>query len=171
MWTVPFIDTIFQIYLYCWRYICWIKVLLWETFIRYIYIFFFFSFPVYSILQQHYDSSVDWWFWNVSACELAGVRPDKGRVDFQVEDSHWPSDIRKWLLLKPGGFPNLAGPRTLLRDPWLQKWLGRCMTGTSSIAHRNPVVSSRQMKHLHHPQKDVRHRIDICMRYDSIHIL
>lgn len=60
--------------------------------------------------------------------------------DFQVEGGHWPSGLgtRKRLLLDPGGFPNLAGPRTLLRDR-LQKWLGRCMTRASPYH----IVSSK----------------------------
>ncbi|KYQ56517.1 hypothetical protein ALC60_04594 [Trachymyrmex zeteki] len=63
---------------------------------------------------------------------IADLTSSKLAQDFQVEGGHWPSGlgIRKRLLLDPGGFPNLADPRTLLHGP-LQKWLGRCMTRVS----------------------------------------
>lgn len=51
----------------------------------------------------------------ISVFELAVVRSE-----CRVEDSHWPSDIRKWLLLDPDGFPNLGSPRHLFfcTDPF-----------------------------------------------------
>ncbi|TGZ44728.1 hypothetical protein DBV15_09158 [Temnothorax longispinosus] len=77
--------------------------------------------------------------------QFADLAVDSFAQDFQVEGGHRPSGLgtRKRLLLDPGGFPNLAGPRTLLRDP-LQKWLGRCMTRASPY-HGSPRLSSRQM--------------------------
>lgn len=81
----------FENYANCFFYRCYIlnlslslaiyildKALALRNFCR---IYFLFSFPVYSILQQNcYSSSVDWYNFEMSVLELASIRPDKCRI-------------------------------------------------------------------------------------------
>ncbi|KYN35615.1 hypothetical protein ALC56_10175 [Trachymyrmex septentrionalis] len=97
---------------------------------------------------------------------FADLTSSKPVQDFQVEGGHWPSGlgIRKRLLLDPGGFPNLADPRTLLHGP-LQKWLVRCMTRVSLCRVVPSKFKANDTTRLELDSRRTRYRVDIRARY------